>query len=175
MKPENRETLIVQPSPNCEFDIGLYIWMLEDTRSRTKGSLQGISQMVLDWNGSPGGNCIGSMLYHIAAIEMSWLFSEILQSNFTPEIEKLFPYDVRDEKGRLSVVKGVCIEEHLKRLDETRKYFLDALRGMSIEEFRRIRNLEEYNVNCEWVVHHLIQHEAEHRGQILEVRRLAEN
>ena len=175
MKPENRETLIVQPSPNCEFDIGVYIWMLEDTRSRTKRSLQGISQMVLDWDGSPGGNSIGSMLYHIAAIEMGWLFSEILQSKFTPEIEKLFPYDVRDQKGRLSVVKGVCIEEHIQRLDETRKCLLDSLRGMSIEEFRRIRNLEEYNVNCEWVVHHLIQHEAEHRGQILEVRRLAEN
>lgn len=175
MKQTDKETLIIQPSPNCELDIGLFLWMLEDTRSRTKISLQGISQMVLDWGGSPGGNCIGSMLYHIAAIEMDWLFSEIIQSNFTPEIEKLFPYDVRDEKGRLSVVKGVRIEEHIQRLDETRKYFLDALRGMSIEEFRRIRNLEEYDFNCEWVVHHLIQHEAEHRGQILEVRRLAEN
>ncbi|MFN2235278.1 MAG: DinB family protein [Anaerolineales bacterium] len=175
MKQEKKETLIVRASPNCAFDIGIYLWMLEDTRSRTKGSLQGISQLVLDWNGSPGGNCIGSILYHIAAIEMSWLFSEILQSNFPPEIKKLFPYNVRDEKGRLSIVKGVCIEEHVQRLDETRKYFLDSVQGMSIDEFRRIRELEEYDVNCEWVVHHLMQHESEHRGQILEIRRLAEN
>jgi uncharacterized damage-inducible protein DinB len=175
MKQEKKETLIVQPSPNCEFDIGLFLWMLEDTRNRTKESLQGISQLVLDWNGSPGGNCIGSILYHIAAIEMSWLFSEILIRNFTPEIEKLFPHDVRDEKGRLSVVKGVCIEEHIQRLDETRKCFLESLQGMSTDEFRRIRIFEEYEVNCEWVVHHLMQHEAEHRGQILEIRRLAEN
>ena len=175
MKQASKEMLIVKPLSNSQFDKGLFLWMLEDTRSRTKGSLEGISQMVLDWNGSPGGNCIGSILYHIAAIEMSWLFSEILISSFTPEIEKLFPHDVRDEKGRLSVVKGVCIEEHLRRLDETRKCFLESLQGMSTDEFRRIRKFEEYEVNCEWVIHHLMQHEAEHRGQILEIRRLAGN
>ena len=112
----------------------------------------------LAYNLATGGNHLSHhWAAHIAAIEMSWLFSEILKSNFTPEIEKLFPYDVRDLKGRLSIVKSVCIEEHVQRRDETRKYFLDTLRGMSIDEFRRIRKSEEYDLTCEWAVHHLIQ------------------
>jgi uncharacterized damage-inducible protein DinB len=42
---------------------------------------------------------------------------------------------------------------------------------MSREEFRRPRKVEDYTVTPEWVIHHLIQHEAEHRGQIGEIRK----
>ena len=45
---------------------------------------------------------------------------------------------------------------------------------MSLEEFHRPRKLDQYNVTPEWVIHHLIQHEAEHRGQIGELRKIAE-
>ena len=45
---------------------------------------------------------------------------------------------------------------------------------MTREDFHRPRILERYNVSPAWVIHHLIQHEAEHRGQIGEIRALAE-
>jgi uncharacterized damage-inducible protein DinB len=37
---------------------------------------------------------------------------------------------------------------------------------MDLADFRRIRSLPEYDVTPEWVLHHLMQHEAEHRSQI---------
>jgi uncharacterized damage-inducible protein DinB len=43
-----------------------------------------------------------------------------------------------------------------------------------MDEFRRPRHLEQYDVTPQWVLHHLIQHEAEHRGQILDRRTEAE-
>ncbi len=45
---------------------------------------------------------------------------------------------------------------------------------MSLDDFRRARNLERYDVTPAWVVHHLLQHEAEHRGEIATIRALAE-
>jgi uncharacterized damage-inducible protein DinB len=37
---------------------------------------------------------------------------------------------------------------------------------MDLTEFRRVRSLEYYDVTPEYVLHHLMQHEAEHRSQI---------
>jgi hypothetical protein len=37
---------------------------------------------------------------------------------------------------------------------------------MSTDNFRRARSFPDYDVTPEWVVHHLCQHEAEHRSEI---------
>jgi len=118
-----------------------------------------------------GGNSIGTLLYHIAAIETDWLFTEILEREIAPEVMKLFPVDVRDARGRLSRVRGLSLARHRQRLRAVRDVLLDALRGMPVEEYCRVRCLPEYRVTPAWVLHHLAQHEAEHRGQITDLRR----
>jgi uncharacterized damage-inducible protein DinB len=44
---------------------------------------------------------------------------------------------------------------------------------MDYADFRRLRHLPKYDVSPEWVLHHLLQHEAEHRGQINLLKRKA--
>jgi hypothetical protein len=105
---------------------------------------------------------------------MDWLFADVLQRGFPPEVESLFPYDVRDNQGRLVTVQDVSLEEHLDRLATTRAILLASFWDMSVEEFRRLRRLGIHSVTPEWVIHHLIQHEAEHRGHIAELRARAE-
>jgi uncharacterized damage-inducible protein DinB len=86
----------------------------------------------------------------------------------------LFPFDVRDQAGRLTPVAGVKLSEHLDRLAAVRAMLTDTLTGMSPQEFHRARSLPDYDVFPDWVVHHLMQHEAEHRGQIAELLGQAE-
>ena len=38
--------------------------------------------------------------------------------------------------------------------------------GLTLAEFRRARDMGDYQVSPEWVLHHLIQHESEHRMEI---------
>jgi len=83
-------------------------------------------------------------------------------------------YDVREDGKNLTSVINESFSSHLERLSKCRQYFLSAFEGMSAEEFRRPRKVENYEVTPEWVIHHLMQHEAEHRGQIGEIRRMAE-
>ena len=45
---------------------------------------------------------------------------------------------------------------------------------MTLDEFRRPRSLPQYDVTPEWVLHHLTQHEAEHRGHIQGLREIIE-
>jgi uncharacterized damage-inducible protein DinB len=169
----SQDSLVVEITSACTPEIGRWLWALEDTRQRTKDSLQGLTQAVLDWNAT-GGNSVGTLLYHIAAIEADWLYSDVLETPFPPGVEALFPYDVRDEQGLLAAVYDVGLEDHLGRLDLIREKVCAAFRDMAVEEFRRVRHLADYDVTPEWVLHHLIQHEAEHRGQIGELRVQAE-
>jgi uncharacterized damage-inducible protein DinB len=55
-------------------------------------------------------------------------------------------------------------------LDATRNLTLRALRAMPEDDLYRIRRLAEYETIPEWVLHHLMQHEAKHRGQIGDLR-----
>ena len=45
---------------------------------------------------------------------------------------------------------------------------------MTLDDYRRLRSLPDYDVTPEWVLHHLAQHEALHRGQIFTLKRALE-
>ena len=70
---------------------------------------------------------------------------------------------------RLTAVRHIPLSDHIQRLDDARTRLLDVYADMSLAEFRRVRHLSNYDVTPEWVLHHLIQHETEHRGQIMEI------
>jgi hypothetical protein len=89
-------------------------------------------------------------------------------------LAQLVVYDVRDGEGQLTVVRGEPLGIHLLRLDAARALFLKTLRTITLTEFRRVRTVETYDITPEWALHHLMQHEAEHRGQLMELRQRAE-
>ncbi len=175
MSAEERRRLVVEVMPGGEPEVGRWLWALEDTRSRTLEVLDGIGRAALDWTPADETDSIGAVLYHIAAIEIDWLYAEVLEGHPWPqEVETLFGTDVRDKQGRLSAVQGVPLEDHLRRLDFARDRLLQVYRTMSLADFRRPRSLPRYDVTPEWVLHHLMQHEAEHRGQLAALRAGAE-
>jgi hypothetical protein len=53
-------------------------------------------------------------------------------------------------------MSGLSFEQHIDRLDAVRVIFLIALRGMTVDEFRRVRRLSDYDVTPEWVIHYLM-------------------
>lgn len=163
---QNR-SLIIEELSGYPPQVGRALAALQDARQRTRDALEQIDERAVDWVPPEGGNSIGTLLYHIAAIEMDWLFVDVLEQRFTDEVHALLPYSVHNEQGHLTAVLGLTLEEHQERLDRTRVVLLQAFRKMPFSEFRRVRVLEEYVVSPEWVLHHLAQHEAEHRGQIM--------
>ncbi|MFN8423739.1 MAG: DinB family protein [Anaerolineae bacterium] len=129
---------------------------------------------MVDWVPPGGRSSIGTVLYHIADIEADWLYVEVLEGDLPPAVAALFPYGTRDAAGKLTHVPGYTLEQHLDRLATVRRLLNDVFRDMTLAEFRRVRSFEPYDVSAEWVLHHLSQHEAEHRGQIGAIRDEAE-
>jgi len=174
MSDNGKQQLIFQPEDAQHPVIAAALWATEDTRRRTLAALKDINLLVIDHNVSEQTNTIGTLLYHIGAIELDWLYSDVMELGFPQEMASRFEYDVRDANGRLTVVAGKPLDEHLELLSVVRAELLGCFREMSLDDYRRPRHLEHYDVTPEWVLHHLMQHEAEHRGEMLTLRAEAE-
>ena len=150
-------------------EIAVSIWRLQDVRERTLEAIANLPDAALDRELSYHLNTIGTLLYHIAAVEADWFYAEVLEEQYPDDFRELFPHDMRDKNGRLSVVSGLSLEEHLARLKTVRKQLVAHFRAMDLDDYRRKRDFEHYDVTPEWVLHHLADHEAEHRGEILTI------
>lgn len=170
---EKRQNTIT-PHPSKEAEIGRWLGAFQDARERTLEQLEGVVQPVLDWLPPDGESSIGTVLYHMALIEADWLYDEVLEEPFPLNVEALFPYHHRDGQGRLTQVQGFSLAHYLTLLETVRSLVLDIYQKMNLSDFRRARSLEMYDVTPEWVLHHLMQHEAEHRSQIGSLRSGAE-
>jgi uncharacterized damage-inducible protein DinB len=171
-----RQQRMMGVPPDVPAEIGRWLWCLADARNRTLQRVEGLDPKLVDWEASVGGNSIGTILYHIAAVEADYLYADLLSQPFPGEIADLFPHEVREENGRLTPIRGRQVEWYLHRLEVSRGRLLESFRTMDLGDFRRLRHLTDRPVDItpEWTLYHLTQHEAEHRGELVTMRARAE-
>jgi hypothetical protein len=171
-----RKVLEVTPLSDYPEEIGRWLWAMGAVRQKTLGFVEGMGQATLDWQGPDGrDNAIGSLLYHIGLAEMSWLYEDVLEREFPPGVKSDFPFPYAQAGVGLTPLLGVTLEEHLGRLARGRAVLLEALRHISLDDWRRLRSPEDvdYEVTPEWAVFHLVEHEAGHAYQISSTKRRA--
>jgi uncharacterized damage-inducible protein DinB len=159
---------VVDTLPGYAGEIGRWLWMMEEVRRYTLKTVHGLSQEVIDWEGPAGGeNSIGTLLYHVALVEMDWLYSDLRGTPYPGPVAAMFPHPDRAGK-RLTPVHAVPLHAHLDRLERSRKVFLADFAGMTAEDWRTPRSPAgtDYEVTPEWVVFHLVEHEARHADQM---------
>ena len=165
-----RERLTLDPIA-ADPEIGRWLAALEDGRYDTLRELDGVTPEMVDWYPDAPLNSIGSLLYHIALIEADWVANEILElGDDVPELTALLPWPDRDTAGHLTRVDGQTLDEHRQRLVGVRQWVLDRVGSLTNDDFHRVRQLERYDVAPDWAIHHVIQHEAEHRSHIAWLR-----
>ncbi|MDQ3548457.1 MAG: DinB family protein [Chloroflexota bacterium] len=168
-----RRRLIAELPVGYPPEIARWLWVLADTRRRTLEVLDGLDDSRLDEPG-PGGNSIGTILAHVAVIETDWLYVEILGEDYPVELLALLPPDVRDAEGHLLATPGLPLARHLEALNAVRIQLVERVGALLPEDLRHVRSLPDYDVSPEWVLHHLAQHEAEHRAEIAVTRAVLE-
>ncbi|MEO6349222.1 MAG: DinB family protein [Candidatus Limnocylindrales bacterium] len=165
-----KERLTLEPIAD-DPEAGRWLAALEDGRRDTLRELEGVKPEMVDWYPAAPLNSIGSLLYHVALIEADWVATEILElTDYPPDLAGFFPWPDRDADRHLSRIDGQSLEEHRARLDGVRQFVLTRLRPMTNEDFHRVRSLEKYDVAPDWAIHHILQHEAEHRAHIAWLR-----
>ena len=146
--------------------------MLADCRLLTMDSIKNLRFDMLYWRRNNLDTNISDLLYHIAYVEADWLYTDVLERKIPEELTKHLSYSDRDSQGRLVHIGEEELESSLIRMDKVRTKLNGTYANMDMKEFRRLRHSEKHDVSPEWVLHHLLQHEAEHRGQINLLKRL---
>lgn len=164
--------------PEVEFSeqVGRYVAMLEDVRRRVKQYVNGLTPEQLSWTPNPRVESIGTVLLHIAAVEVSWIQEDICRKPMS-EAEWGIAFPIR---LGISQVSGEPLAYYLEKLDRTRAETREILRGLTDADLQRVVSpLEPGDPNAppttytiEWILYHLVEHEAHHKGQIAVMKRL---
>lgn len=171
--PGEHRSYLIRPVEATVPAVGTWLWALEDAHRSLFAVVRGLSTEALDHRPAGATNTIGTLLYHIAATDLAWLYEDILEREPTKEGTALLPFPYRNDEGSLHPVSGIAIDTHLDRLTRARELLVRHVVDMPDKDFQRVRRLERYDVSVEWILYHLAEHENFHRGQISELRKQA--
>ena len=158
--------------PCVEPLVGRYLTMLAGCRAATIETIKSLRFDLLYWRRSQFDSNISDLLYHVALVEADWLYVDVLQSAIPTELGPHLEYEDRDAQGRLVHIGTEELEASVERLERVRASLNRTFSTMDLGEFRRLRKSARREVSPEWVLCYLLQHEAEHRGQINLLKRL---
>ncbi|KHE67806.1 DinB family protein [Halobacillus sp. BBL2006] len=146
--------------------------MMDYARSTTLEAVEGLTMEELDYIPHEEANSIGSLLFHIAAIEKG--FQIELFDGRRPNQEEMVEWGAAYSLGNQgrSEIRGHSLDFYLDKLTE--------VRARTLEEFK-VRNDEWLYEDCLWDGHksnhyfiwfHVFEDEINHRGQIRMTRKM---
>ena len=115
---------------------------------------------------------IGTLLFHIAAIEWSWIFEDIdgLELDYE-EWKEAFALRPQVDVPQ---IKGKNKQFYLEKLQEVREQVYQRLQEFEDNDLERIVESEGNKYSIEWILFHILEHETMHIGQILLLKRFYE-
>jgi uncharacterized damage-inducible protein DinB len=169
------ESYNVAPLTGFSPRIGRYLAMMDDVSARVLSYVDGLSAEQLSWFPDESCESIGTLLLHIAAVERSWIGEDICRR---PMGEEWLPaFAIRFELPQISGKELPYFVNILKKTRDETKTDLAKLTDDDLS--REIAPLEpgekanaEKRFTIEWILYHVLEHEAHHKGQIALMRRL---
>ncbi|SDG80165.1 Uncharacterized damage-inducible protein DinB (forms a four-helix bundle) [Planococcus glaciei] len=162
----------IKPLEGFTEKIGELAFMLEHSRSVTLNDVKDLQMGELDDIEEAGGNSIGALLAHIAAIEKVHQLISFEDRDFTEEEWQQWGAAIELGEEARSEFKGRTLADYLTGLEQLRSTTLDKLRTKEdswLYEERYWPNGVPYNNYYLWF--HVMEDEISHRGQIRAIKR----
>src|ERR1044071_6760347 len=166
---------VLTPHPGLATGIGYYLSGMEEVRGQVVAAVKTIPDDLIGKPAFLGAHSIGGLVLHIGEAEWFWMQMVVSGHELTDE-DKNAPYgDVLDDLERVartSYTAEFCLQEIEKIRNQTR----DVLFSYNDKDLEHIitfeRNGQTTEYNLRYILHHLMDHEAQHKGQILMLKRL---
>jgi uncharacterized damage-inducible protein DinB len=177
--PTNPKIVTCNPVEGYSPQVGRYVAQLNEVRDELKSQLEGLTVEQIDWYPDEKTESIGTQLLHLDAIEWSWINEDIFgrpDTEYPGSWEEAMPIRVG-----VPQVTGRPLEWYMSKLDATRERTLEVLKGFTDEDLARLVGEAEpspgvekgsYLYTIDWIIWHILQHEASHLGQVELLRRL---
>jgi len=154
----------IKPMKGYDHDIGNMVAMLENLRTRIIMSTQELNQEQTDFLLDEKANRIGAMIVHLAATEVYYQTLTFENRGFNKEEEKQWGTALGlGEEAREEFV-GKPIRFYLEIWEATRAKTLELLKTKNDKWFAD--KIKGGQVNNQWAWFHVMEHQANHMGQI---------
>jgi uncharacterized damage-inducible protein DinB len=148
---------------------------MEEVREQVRAAVKNLGTEQLGKPAFLGAHSIGALVLHIGEAEWWWMQCNVAGHKLTPEDAKAPYWDVLENPEGFATnnyTADFCLQE----VDKIRNQTRDLLFGYSDKDLERLVNVERQGeiqeISIRWILHHLIDHEAQHKGQILMLKRL---
>ena len=169
----NRETLT--PVEGVPTGIGYYLAGLEEVREQLRDAVEDLSNEMAHSRLRPDTHSITQLILHCGEAEWWWIQCVVNGREVDDELKKSIFWDVLEEgkEPPRSLSAKTCVAE----LDRISALSVELLAGFSDDDLDRMYRKDRgergvLEVSLRWILHHLIDHEAQHKGQILMLKRL---
>jgi uncharacterized damage-inducible protein DinB len=161
--------------PGFATEIGFYLSGMEEVREQLREAVEGMSDDQVGRPAVPDAHSIAALVLHIGEAEWYWMRCVISGDKVTDEIRNAPYWDVlKDPAGfsQKSYSAEFCLNE-IKKIRQQTYETLSAFDDSLLDHvFTFERRGEATELSLRWILHHLIDHEAQHKGQILMLKRL---
>ncbi|WP_235293489.1 mycothiol transferase [Portibacter lacus] len=154
----------IKPPKGYSAQIGSTVSMLEDLKSRVTNSVKNLNQDETDFLLDDDANRIGAMILHLAATEK--YYQVYTFENRSLNKAERDEWDIAQNLGdnARNVIKDKPITYYLDIWDEVRKETLRLLKEKNDKWFAS--KIKGSNMNNHWAWYHVMEHQANHMGQI---------
>lgn len=166
---------ILTPHPGLTTEIGYYLSGMEEVRGQVRDA---VKNMTVEQLGQPaflGAHPIGALVLHIGEAEWWWMQCNVAGHQLTDEDKQSPCWDVLEEPNEFAR-RGYTAEFCLEQVENIRNQTRELLFNYSDKDLEKIVTFERHGAmrdhSLRWILHHLIDHEAQHKGQILMLKRL---
>ncbi|XOV93436.1 MAG: DUF664 domain-containing protein [Bacteroidota bacterium] len=157
----------IKPATGYTPQIGIMVDMLEDIKDRITEMTYDLDLAETDYLFDAKANSIGSIIMHLVANESYYQVESLQERSWTEKEEEFWGVaSGLGEKSR-EVLKGKPIKYYLDLWDQVRKETLEGLKTK--DDIWFAANIEE-GINNHWVWFHVMEHSANHMGQIALVK-----
>ena len=165
---------ILQPVNGLSPEIGFLLAGMDEVREQLRKTVGELSVEDTGRLAFPEAHSIGGLVLHIGEAEWWWMQC-VVSGRPATDAEGQPYWDILEEPQRVPE-KGYSAQFCLDEIAAIREQTLSVLAKFGDEAleqiitFERDGKLQEYSLR--WILHHLIDHEAQHKGQILMMKRM---
>lgn len=157
-------------------NIQLLKWMMKDAREVLLEGIDGLSKEKLFQAPVEGEFPIGAYIMHMGEVDSYW-YSQLTGMEMPDEVKKRvydncwFDCPAENSNPPKSPIE---VQEYLNAIAETRKIVFDYMDKMNDNELEDVVRLKKNGepLTKKWIIYHLLEHEAHHRGQMFMLIRM---
>lgn len=147
-------------------EIDKLLQFLKEVQTTLEQAIEGLENRELNWRPSPKSNTIGNLLKHIMGAEAFWIHHVV---------GRMETKRVRASEFEAREFQIIDLRKELANAREVTKKVLEELNDDQLSELRQYwsqRAERQMKTTVYWCLMHIIEHTAQHIGQIFYIRKM---